>query len=957
MALNIGSEWHRWDVHIHTPGTALNDQYGECTLDQFIQEINNNTDTVIALGITDYYSINNYSQLREKFDKGAFKNIKLLFPNIEMRLSIPTEKSSAINIHLLISPDDPRHIEEINQHLNRLTIKHNGRPISCNKNEIIMFGNEINQKLSSDEQRYKLGIENFKIDFTTFTKWYDDSDWLKNNALIALSVKQSDGTSALSYNGGFAAIRHEIEKKADVIFSSAPSDINFWLGYGDMPEEKLIKEFNGIKPCLIGCDAHSIDKIFSSEFKKYCWIKAEPTFEGFRQILYEPKERVHIGEFPPTIKGKEYLSLIHVPSKDWFPDLNIPINKGLVSIIGPRGSGKTALLDIISIGFDSYEENDASFISKAKNLVMPLNVNIETNKSGRLKQVILKNNNSGIKNAKYLSQHFVEQLCSSRGASIRLVNEIENFIFDKLESYQKQDANSFSELKTKLILSYDNMINKLIDEINECSNEISRITELRGTITIKNNEINNLKNEIKLLVLPVIDKNKELIIATKQKDYDSKYQAINTEMKDLKRKIDILKDVLIKISNINRDLLEKGNDFLEQLSIFELAEEEKKLFFVSYSKELNVFLNNKLKVLQDIFNKKLGYEKNPEINTFYWYKKELFDIKNNIEKLSNDEKNYIKINSEIQEKTKKLSNINNQIDEIRSLNLNYFWNKRIEKYKSIFSIIQNKCIALSELYDPLENSLKTENCEIIPLSFYVKIDVDIISWVEKGNNIIDSRYNSNIKRDGGLLEVTKNILLEPWKSGDAEKISVAMDNFINNYITEDIKKDLLREHYTPNDLAKWLFSIDHISTPYEIKYEGISIEKLSPGTRGIVLMILFLKVDINDTRPLLIDQPEDNLDPASVYNKLVPYFKEAKNRRQIIMVTHNPNLVIGTDSEQIIIANSTITADDKLPEFKYISGGLENPEIIKNVCDILEGGAVAFMKRRKRYKAFSDFIK
>jgi hypothetical protein len=40
MALNIGSEWHRWDVHIHTPKTALNNEYGKCTLDQFIKEIN-----------------------------------------------------------------------------------------------------------------------------------------------------------------------------------------------------------------------------------------------------------------------------------------------------------------------------------------------------------------------------------------------------------------------------------------------------------------------------------------------------------------------------------------------------------------------------------------------------------------------------------------------------------------------------------------------------------------------------------------------------------------------------------------------------------------------------------------------------------------------------------------------------------------------------------------------------
>jgi hypothetical protein len=377
MALNIGSEWHRWDVHIHTPGTALSNEYGKCTLDQFIKEINEKTEDVIALGITDYYSIDNYIYLKKQFEKGAFKYIKLLFPNIEMRLSIPTEKSSAINFHLIFSPDDPNHIEEIQNNLNRLYINSYDKPVSCNRKEITRFGGKINPNLSSDEQRYKHGIENYKIDISLFKDWYNKNPWLKNNALIAISAKQKDGTSALKDNSGFSATRLEIEKIADIIFSAAPSDINFWLGNGNKSEQELKNNFGGIKPCLIGSDAHSTDKIFSSETKKYCWIKAEPTFEGFRQILYEPKERVFIGEFPPNVNRKNYFSQICVPDVDWFPNCNIPLNKGLVSIIGPRGSGKTALLDIISVGFGAYQDNDDGFISKAKNLALPLTLKIE----------------------------------------------------------------------------------------------------------------------------------------------------------------------------------------------------------------------------------------------------------------------------------------------------------------------------------------------------------------------------------------------------------------------------------------------------------------------------------------------------------------------------------------------------------------------------------------------------
>jgi len=955
MALNIGSEWHRWDVHIHTPGTVLNNNYGKCTLEQFIQNINERTSDVIALGITDYYSIENYIYLREMFDKGAFNNVKLLFPNIEMRLAIPTEKSSAINIHLLISPDDPRHIEEIQQHLNRLFIRHNGRPISCNKKEIIKFGNEINQKLSSDEQRYILGIENFKIEFSAFTEWYDGSEWLKNNSLIALSVKQSDGTGALSYKGGFAATRHEIEKKANIIFSATPSDIKYWLGDGDMSEYDLIKEFNGIKPCLIGSDAHSIDDLFTPERKKSCWIKAEPTFEGFRQILYEPKERVYIGEIPPNRTRKSYLSQICIPDVDWFPNCNIPINKGLVSIIGPRGSGKTAMLDIISIGFGAYEENDASFISKAKNLALPLTVNIEVNRS-RQKTICFNMDYSESINARYLSQHFVEQLCSTEGASQKLINEIENFIFDKLEDYKKTDANNFSELKETTILSYNNIIIRLSDEIKECSNEITRINELHGTINSKNKMVSDLKKEIELIKLPEINKDDKLVIASKQKEYEEEFQTINDKLKELKRKIDILKDVISKIENYNQDLLEKGQDLINELSEFGITEEEKKLFVISFSQSLIDSLNKKRDKIKIAFDKLLGSGTNPKEKTYYWYKNELEKIKIDLNKLSNNERKYIELNKQIQEKNQKIKIIENKIEEIKKLNTDIYQEKRLKKYKNIFKIINEKCNALAELYAPLENSLKTAYGENIPLSFYVKIGVDLKSWVDKGNKIIDSRYKAKINDEGGLKVVAKKVLFDSWKSGNPDKIAEAMNIFIQDYILKDIKGDLLREHCTLNDLAQWLFSTEHISTPYEIKYEGISIEKLSPGTRGIVLMVLFLKVDINDTRPLLIDQPEDNLDPASVYDKLVPYFKEAKNRRQIIMVTHNPNLVVGTDSDQIIVANSTRRNEEQLPQFNYISGGLEDPEIIKNVCDILEGGENAFRKRKERYKLFPNKI-
>jgi ATPase subunit of ABC transporter with duplicated ATPase domains len=157
------------------------------------------------------------------------------------------------------------------------------------------------------------------------------------------------------------------------------------------------------------------------------------------------------------------------------------------------------------------------------------------------------------------------------------------------------------------------------------------------------------------------------------------------------------------------------------------------------------------------------------------------------------------------------------------------------------------------------------------------------------------------------------------------------------------------------ELYDWLFSVDHIQLSYKIRYAGTELEYLSPGTRGIALLVLYLLMDEDDTRPLLIDQPEGNLDNSSVFKQLVPYIRKAKKRRQIILITHNPNLVVATDAEQIIIATAERINSQPYPRLRYDSGGLEHSASGKHlgvreaVCLLLEGGEDAFRARENRY--------
>ena len=159
--------------------------------------------------------------------------------------------------------------------------------------------------------------------------------------------------------------------------------------------------------------------------------------------------------------------------------------------------------------------------------------------------------------------------------------------------------------------------------------------------------------------------------------------------------------------------------------------------------------------------------------------------------------------------------------------------------------------------------------------------------------------------------------------------------------------DQLRQDDAIRELYRLLFSLGYLEPRYSLQWDGKGLEQLSPGERGNLLLIFFLIID-KDDRPLIIDQPEENLDNQTVYKTLVPCIKNAKRRRQIVLVTHNPNLAVVCDAEQIIYSH--IKKDQK-NEVIYESGSLENPDINQRVIDVLEGTRPAFDKRDDKYQS------
>lgn len=131
-----GSRWRRWDPHIHAPGTVLNDQY-RGNWESFLERIEASDPPIRALGITDYYSVDLYETVVAKRKAGRIPNVNLIFPNVEMRYGIGTGKGSPVNVHLLVSPDDPNHVEELRRFLRALTFEAHGEVFRCDRGELV----------------------------------------------------------------------------------------------------------------------------------------------------------------------------------------------------------------------------------------------------------------------------------------------------------------------------------------------------------------------------------------------------------------------------------------------------------------------------------------------------------------------------------------------------------------------------------------------------------------------------------------------------------------------------------------------------------------------------------------------------------------------------------------------------------------------------------------------------
>lgn len=193
---------------------------------------------------------------------------------------------------------------------------------------------------------------------------------------------------------------------------------------------------------------------------------------------------------------------------------------------------------------------------------------------------------------------------------------------------------------------------------------------------------------------------------------------------------------------------------------------------------------------------------------------------------------------------------------------------------------------------------------------------------------------------------------------DNEAISL---KFFKNLLSEKV---LLKNGYEALNVVTEFLTRSWYSLDYSLTYQGDDFVNMSEGKQAFVILKLLL--DFSDKKcPILIDQPEDSLDNRAIYHELVAYIKRKKKERQIILVTHNSNVVVSADAENVIVANQEGADTPNLGglKFQYINGALEDTKqrdekdkyilssqgIREHICDILEGGRVAFEKREQKY--------
>jgi len=977
-SVSAGSAWRRWDPHVHLPGTLLENHFQETTIEEALDALAGCSPAIECVGVTDYFTTRSFRAADAAWKKGSGSKLRYLFPNVELRLNDATAIGAGVNLHVLAAPED---VDVLDDLLSRLRFSYQDTDYSANDAGLIKLGRAYKNNPALEESAARSeGANQFKVTFDDLKTLFQRDAKLSKKCLVGVAAGK-DGTSGLqSADGGFAAYRQGLERFAHFIFSGNPADREFWLGRGVDDEETITKKYGGPKACLHGSDAHDAAKLGNPDLDRFCWLKGDPTFDTLWHACLAPERRANIGASSLDAGQHGRIDGVTIGDKTWFTAGTVPLNTGLVAIIGARGSGKTALADLVAVGAGSSEpfDNAASFVSRAGSLLAGQNATAswhdDTPTTHSLSATASEGSSSGPRRVRYLSQQFVERLCASDGVTSELLFEIERVIFDAWPVEQRQGATSFQDLLDIRLGAARASQRDELDAVTTISEEITnqRVVQrgLKGKTAEKaaaTTAVANYEAQIKELTgkADTASGERHSAVSRALAERQKTLQSLDRKMTDLKKlqaSAQHLRTAQFPafLHRIQQEHPHAG-----------LTEDQWSAFLPRFTGNVDKTVSDALTVADSehkatagapiLADSKATLDGVPVDDLTARTVAELTVEQSRLQQLVGLDVKRAAALTQLQNHLTKARSASTKIDkdiaaaEGAGAKIAQLVAERTARYRAYFNALLTEEAELTTLYAPLEKILSEFGPSVAKLKLSVRRRVNLAAWVDHvEKRLIDLRTAGPFRGTGGLRPIAEASLLAAWSSGDGDAAAAAIQGFSSAHSADlraharaDTKDDDAYREWE-REIARWLYGVGHINVVYSLEYDGLSVERLSPGSRGIVLLLLYLAVDQSETDPLIIDQPEENLDPKSVYTELVKMFQTASDRRQIIMVTHNANLVVNTDVDQVIVASCDSLEEGKLPKLSYQAGGLENAGIRKAVCEILEGGADAFQQRARR---------
>lgn len=955
-----GSEWRTWDLHLHSPGTKLADQYKADGKEWDIYCKKLQDSGVAAFGITDYFSTDGYFATVREFRERYSDASKAFFPNIELRTGDVVNKAQEeVNVHLIFNPFRTGFEERMATFLQLLKT-----------NKTVGDGRHVKACELKTAKDFAEATTSREFIRSALEEVFGKSADFSLDVLIVVAAN-NDGLRPERGKQRKALITDELDKFSHGFFGNS-GNVDYYL---DKSRYENKEETATPKPTLSGSDAHSFQDLdkklgratYDDSGKlvfEPTWIRADPTFEGLKQVLYEPGSRVHIGATPPVYQDQSrVINSVQISRADgWFDEVVIPLNSGLVSVIGKKGSGKSALAELMAYAANSWVTLESgSFIRRAgphlRNLTVTLKWADGKSTTKRLGESQAQDQEPKVR---YLSQKFVERLCADDHIGAELVSEIEAVIFANLDPTDTLNASTFQELRALKTEGIHEEGERLKQEIKDLIREECALLDEARKAEEKRQRIATLRTEeaglLKQMPSPATEEERKLLEQL-QKRRDE-LTAAQSDVATDKQKVQKAADIRTRITSFRSEIARFIRQITPLLDEIGVSQSERAVFTPTFPGDTDAPLDKRTKELESAILKKEGTEQNPDKDTIRWLEGQ---IKTLVAKESADktrQKLILDIQKRISVINTEVKRIEAEIKQIEGPNAKRIKEahaERIAAYGGYFENLKRERKTLADLYDPVKKKLEPLAGKVDQvLEFSIRWEINLDHWLERGAKLFDQRTTLPYGNLHGLKDRAAEILVPAWSSGDVENIRGAHDAFLSEFKKPEYKSgEYMREGVNRTDLLEWLYEVEHVRLSYGLKYNRVDLEKLSPGTKGIVLLMLYLGMDSSDSRPLIVDQPDENLDNESIYELLRAYFQNAKPRRQIILISHNPNLVVNADSEQVLIATARPRGSG-LPHITYQMGALENSAedgsgIRQRACRILEGGDTAFLKRESRY--------